>query len=194
MLAWRRRGLHNIYNALAAAAAADVVGVPRNVLVAALSEFRGLRRRFEVIADGTVTFVDDYAHHPHAVTLTLETARQQFPNRRLIAVFQPTLYTRLHRFLKPFSEAFDQADEVAIVEIQASREVDTGLIHGSDLVREITKRPAFAGRERAVYYSGTYEETAALLRERRRDGDVVVVMGSGPVNKVISGAVAASRP
>ncbi len=187
-------GTHNIYNALAAAAAADVIGVPRNVLVAALSEFRGLRRRFEVIADGTVTFVDDYAHHPHAVTLTLETARQQFPNRRLIAVFQPTLYTRLHRFLKPFSEAFDQADEVAIVEIQASREVDTGLIHGSDLVREITKRPAFAGRERAVYYSGTYEETAALLSERRRDGDVVVVMGSGPVNKVISGAVAASRP
>ncbi len=184
----RTPGTHYVYNALAAAAAADVVGVPRHLLASALAAFRGLRRRFEIVADGSVTFVDDYAHHPHAVSLTIETARQQFPDRRLVAVFQPTLYTRLYRFLKPFSEAFDQADEVAIVEIQPSREVDTGLIHGTDLVREISGRPAFAGREEAVYYSGTYQETAAILRERRQEGDVVVVMGSGPVNQVIAGA------
>ncbi len=153
-----------------------------------MTAFRGLRRRFEIIEDGNVTFVDDYAHHPHAVALTIETARQRFPGRRIVAVFQVTLYTRLHRFLKQFSEAFDLADEVAIVEIQPSREVDTGLVHGSDLVRLIAARPAFAGRAGAVYYSGTYEETAAMLRDRRRDGDVVVVMGSGPVNQAIAGA------
>ncbi|MGO8946620.1 MAG: UDP-N-acetylmuramate--L-alanine ligase [Ktedonobacterales bacterium] len=180
-------GSHYVYNALASVTAADVLGVPHDRLVPALEAFRGLRRRFEIITDGSVTFVDDYAHHPHAVSLTIETARQQFPNRRLIAVFQPTLYTRLHRFLKPFSEAFDQADEVAIVEIQPSREIDTGLIHGTDLVREIAKQPAFSGREEAVFYSGTYGETAALLRERQQEGDVLVVMGSGPVNQVIAG-------
>jgi UDP-N-acetylmuramate--alanine ligase len=179
-------GAHSVYNALAAAAAADVLGVSHEVLAPALSAFRGLRRRFEIISDGQVIYVDDYAHHPHAITLTLETARRRFPDRRLIAVFQPTLYTRLLRFLKPFSESFDLADEIAIVEIQPSREVDTGLIHGTDLVRAIAKRPAFAGRETVVHYTGTYDETADWLRERRQEGDVIVVMGSGPVNQVIA--------
>jgi UDP-N-acetylmuramate--alanine ligase len=179
-------GAHYVYNALAATAAADVLGVSHEILVPALSAFGGLRRRFEIITDGPVTYVDDYAHHPHAIALTLETARRLFPNRRLIAVFQPTLYTRLLRFLTPFSESFDLADEVAIVETQPSREVDTGLIHGSDLVREISKRPGRAGREALVHYTGTYDETAAWLRGRRQEGDVVVVMGSGPVNQVIA--------
>ena len=181
-------GIHSVYNALAATAAATTLGVPYASLVPALSAFRGLRRRFEIIPDGSVTFVDDYAHHPRAVALTIETARRLYPKRRLIAVFQPTLYTRLHRFLQPFSEAFDQADEVLIVEVQPSREVDTGLIHGNDLVRAIAERPAFAKRRDAVRYGGNYDETAALLRQSRQDGDVVVVMGSGPVNQVISGA------
>jgi UDP-N-acetylmuramate--alanine ligase len=184
----RMPGMHNIANAVAAAAAADALGIAPDLLVPTLSAFPGLRRRFEIVEDGDVTFVDDYAHHPHAVALTVETARRRFPGRRLVAVFQPTLYTRLHRFLKPFSEAFDAADEAVIVEIQPSRERDTGLIHGSALAEEIAVRPAFAGRHDAVRYGGTYEETARLLRELRQPGDVIVVMGSGPVNRVIAGA------
>jgi UDP-N-acetylmuramate--alanine ligase len=180
-------GTHNVYNALAAAAAADVLGVPRALLPQALAAFKGLRRRFEVIEDGgDVTYIDDYAHHPHAVTLTIETARRRFPGRRLIAVFQPTLYTRLQRFLKPFSEAFDRADVVVVVEIQPSREVDTGLIHGTALVDGVAKRSAFKDKPECVRYGGTYAETAELLQTLRQPGDVFVVMGSGPVNQVIS--------
>jgi UDP-N-acetylmuramate--alanine ligase len=181
-------GIHSVYNALAASAAATVLGISPEVLVPALSGFSGLHRRFEIINDGTVTFVDDYAHHPHAIALTIETARRHFPDRRLVAVFQPTLYTRLYRFLKSYSEAFDQADAVVIVETQPSREVDTGLVHGNDLVQAIAGRPAWRGREGLVSYGGTYDETATALRQLRRDGDVVVVMGSGPVNQVIAGA------
>jgi UDP-N-acetylmuramate--alanine ligase len=181
-------GLHNIANALAAAATADALGVPSEVLAPALSAFGGLRRRFETVKDGDVTFIDDYAHHPHAVALTIETARRRFPGRRLVAVFQPTLYTRLHRFLEPFSEAFDAADCVVIVETQPSRERDTGLVHGNDLVAKIAARAPFASRPDAVRYGGTYEETAALLHTLRQPGDVIVVMGSGPVNSVIAGA------
>lgn len=184
----RTPGRHYVANALAATAAALAIGVPREAVVPALESFAGLKRRFEVVEDGDVTFVDDYAHHPYAVAITLETARKRFPGRRLVAVFQPTLYTRLQRFLQPFSEAFDAADEVVIVEIQPSREVDTGLVHGRDLVRAIAARPAFARREDAVRYGGDFAETAALLRERRRSGDVVVVLGSGPVNAVIAEA------
>ena len=184
----RTPGQHYVYNALAATAAAEVLGVAVEDIVPALATFSGLRRRFEIVEDGDTTFVDDYAHHPHAIALTLETARLRFPDRRIVAVFQPTLYTRLHRFLQPFSEAFDRADEVVIVETQPSREVDTGLVHGNDLVGKIADRPAFTGKAHAVRYGGTYEETAALLRTLRRAGDVIVVMGSGPVNQVISGA------
>ncbi|MGZ6388848.1 MAG: UDP-N-acetylmuramate--L-alanine ligase [Ktedonobacterales bacterium] len=187
-------GQHYVYNALAAAAAAQVLGVSADAIVPALAAFSGLRRRFQIVEDGDVTFVDDYAHHPHAITLTLETARQRFPNRRIVAVFQPTLYTRLHRFLQPFSEAFDQADDVVIVETQPSREVDTGLVHGNDLVCKIAARPAFAAKSDAVRYGGTYEETATLLSTLRRPGDVTVVMGSGPVNQVIAGARLNGQP
>lgn len=181
-------GQHYVYNALAAAATAQVLGVTPEALVPALAAFSGLRRRFEIVEDGDVTFVDDYAHHPHAIAVTLETARQRFPDRRIVAVFQPTLYTRLHRFLQPFSEAFDQADDVVIVETQPSREVDTGLVHGNDLVRKIAARPPFAAKPDAVRYGGSFEETAGLLRAVRQPGDVIVVMGSGPVNQVIAGA------
>jgi UDP-N-acetylmuramate--alanine ligase len=182
----RTPGVHSVANALAAAAAADVVGVAPEVMAPALAAFAGLRRRFEISEDGRgVTYVDDYAHHPHAVALTLETARLRFPGRRLHAVFQPTLYTRLHRFLGPFGAAFDAAGQVTIVEIQASRERDTGLVHGRDLVRAIQGRPAFAGRADAVRYGGDFPETVATLRPLLRPGDVLVVMGSGPVNRII---------
>jgi UDP-N-acetylmuramate--alanine ligase len=181
-------GRPSVYNALAAAAAAATLGVAPEQLVPGLSAWPGLKRRFEIILDGDVTFVDDYAHHPHAVALTLETARARFPDRRIVAVFQPTLFTRLQRFLVPFSQAFDDADQVVIVEIQPSREEDTGLIHGSALSDLIAARPRFAGRPGSAVYGGDFDETAALLRRLRRPGDVVVVMGSGPVNAVIAGA------
>jgi UDP-N-acetylmuramate--alanine ligase len=77
------------------------------------------------------------------------------------------------------------ADVVVIVETQPSRERDTGLIHGRDLVAKIAERPAFAGRADATFYGGDFAETAALLRTLRQPEDVVVVMGSGPVNQVI---------
>jgi UDP-N-acetylmuramate--alanine ligase len=181
-------GAHNIANAVAAAAAADALGIAPEVIVRALSAFPGVRRRFEIIEDGDVTFVDDYAHHPHAVALTVAAARKRFPGRRLIAAFQPTLFTRLHRFLEPFAAAFDEADEAIVVEIQPSRERDTGLIHGNDLVKAIAARPTWEGRAASIHYGGDFDETAKLLRALRQPGDVFVIMGSGPVNRVIAPA------
>jgi UDP-N-acetylmuramate--alanine ligase len=178
-------GRHNIANALAAATTAELLGAEPETFVSALNAFGGLRRRFQVIMDGDVTFIDDYAHHPHAVALMLEATRRRFPGRRIVAVFQPTLYTRLYRFLTSFSEAFDAADVAIIVETQPSRERDTGLIHGRDLVAKIAERPVYAGGTATARYGGDVAETAALLREIRQPGDVVVVMGSGPVNAVI---------
>ncbi|HLY31442.1 MAG TPA: cyanophycin synthetase, partial [Ktedonobacterales bacterium] len=177
-------GRHYVANAVAAVAGADALGVAPETLIPALSAFGGLKRRFEVIQDGDVTFIDDYAHHPHAVALTLATARRRFPGRRLIGVFQPTLYTRLHRFLTPFAEALATSDLAVVVEIQPSRERDTGLIHGDDLVRAIVEQPGWG--DKSAYYGGDFAQTAALLNKLRQPGDVIAVMGSGPVNQVIS--------
>jgi UDP-N-acetylmuramate--alanine ligase len=179
-------GMHNLYNALAAVAAADVMGVPREVYAPALAAFVGLRRRFQRSDDARgITYIDDYAHHPHAVQLTLETTRQLYPDRRIVATFQPTLYTRLHRFLAPFSAAFDAADAVVIVEIQPAREHDTGLVHGRDLVQAIQQRPAHQAHAAEVRYGGNYQETVGVLQGMLCPNDVLVVMGSGPVNQII---------
>jgi UDP-N-acetylmuramate--alanine ligase len=189
----RMPGRHNVANAVAAAATASALGVAPAVIVRTISEFDGLRRRFEIIDDGDVVWVDDYAHHPHAVALTIAAARQRFAGRRIVAIFQPTLYTRLQRFLAPFAEALATADEVIVVEIQPSRERDTGLIHGSDLVSAVQALPSFAHKPGAARYGGDFPQTAALLREQRQPGDVLLVMGSGPVNQVITLAREASQ-
>jgi UDP-N-acetylmuramate--alanine ligase len=182
----RTPGIHNLYNALAAVATADALGVPRETFAPVLATFAGLRRRFQCSEDTRgVVYIDDYAHHPHAVQLTLETARLLYPARRLVAVFQPTLYTRLHRFLAPFSAAFDAADMVVIVEIQPAREHDTGLIHGRDLVQAIQQRPAHLAHPSLVLYGGNYQETIAMVQPLLQPNDVLVVMGSGPVNQII---------
>ncbi len=148
---------------MAAAAAADALGIAPDVIVRALSAFPGVRRRFEIIEDGDVTFVDDYAHHPHAVALTVAAARKRFPGRRLIAAFQPTLFTRLHRFLEPFAAAFDEADEAIVVEIQPSRERDTGL-DPRQRSRQGDCRPTSLGGPRRIH---------PLRRRLRRDGEAV---------------------
>ncbi|HEX8996634.1 MAG TPA: UDP-N-acetylmuramate--L-alanine ligase [Ktedonobacterales bacterium] len=178
-------GSHNVANAVAAAATARALGVSPEAIAQTISAFDGLRRRFEIIEDGDVTWVDDYAHHPHAVALTIEAARKRFPGRRIIAVFQPTLYTRLQRFLEPFAQALATADEAVVAVIQPSREHDTGLIHGSDLVRAIQAQPSFAQTPKRAHYGGEFPQTAALLNELRQPGDVLLILGSGPINQVI---------
>lgn len=182
----RMPGRHNVANSVAAAATASALGVAPEVIVREIGAFDGLRRRFEISDDGDVTWVDDYAHHPHAVALTIAAARQRFPGRRLIAVFQPTLFTRLQRFLTPFAEALAAADEVVVVEIQPSRERDMGIIHGKDLVRATQAQPGFAHKPASARYGGDFTQTAALLNTLRQPGDVLLIMGSGPVNEVIA--------
>ena len=162
-VALRLPGRHNVANAVAAAAAASALGVSAQVILRILGEFDGLKRRFEILEDGDLTWVDDYAHHPHAVALTIAAVRQRFPCRRIVAIFQPTLYTRLQRFLIPFAEALATGDEAVVVEIQPSRERDTGIIHGRDLVSAIQEQPAFAHKRESARYGGDIAETAALL-------------------------------
>jgi UDP-N-acetylmuramate--alanine ligase len=176
-------GVHNIQNALAALTAAHVIGIDDEVIINTLENFGGIGRRFEIRHQGAleingvaqdVILIDDYAHHPTAITATLEAARRRFPGRRLIAVYQPHMYSRTKTFFEEFLTAFDSADVVIIADIFAGREHDTGIIHASDLVEAMAKR----GR---VMYGGEVQNTAKLLGSMLHSGDLAIIMGAGDI-------------
>ncbi|MBA3826491.1 MAG: hypothetical protein H0X24_21640, partial [Ktedonobacterales bacterium] len=135
-----------------------------------------------------ITIIDDYAHHPTAIEVTLAAIRQRFPNRRLIATFQPHMFTRLKTFLNDFSHSFADADEVVIVDVFPARERDTGLIHARDLVAAIKQDQHFVARTAQVHHGGSLDETRQLLETLAQPGDVLALLGSGSVY-LISGAL-----
>ena len=189
-------GVHNIQNALAALTAAHIVGVGIDAIVKTLESFGGIRRRFEIRHQGPlqvnghtadVVIVDDYAHHPTAIAATLEAARQRYPGRRLVAVYQPHMYSRTKTFFEQFLHAFDAADIAIIADIFPARERDTGLIHARDLVNalcqgdmNIVGEAGFAPT-RQVLYGGSVQDTVHLLRQLLSSGDLVFIMGAGDI-------------
>jgi UDP-N-acetylmuramate--alanine ligase len=183
-------GAHNVENALAALIVARLVDVDTSVIVRALEQFGGTRRRFELRYRGTVAgqenviLVDDYAHHPTAIAATLAATRRRYPDRRLVAVYQPHMYSRTKAFFTQFLQSFDAADVVLLTDIYPAREQDTGLIHARDLVAALAQRSHFAPGAAQVLYSGGVEATAQLLTSTLRTGDIVVIMGAGDIYKV----------
>jgi UDP-N-acetylmuramate--alanine ligase len=182
-------GRYNVENALGAIAATRELGVDVESIRQTLARFTGIYRRFQVThAANDVIIVDDYAHHPTAIAVTLEAVRQRFPDRRLIATFQPHMFTRLVTFLEDFSHVFGLADDVVIVDVFPARERDTGLIHARDLVAAIQRDRHFTDRPERVHYGGSLEQTRALLATLAQPGDVLAMLGSGSVYE-ISGAL-----
>jgi UDP-N-acetylmuramate--alanine ligase len=152
---------------MAALSAAHLLGVDASTIAQSLGSFAGNRRRFEIRQQGPLTvgehvvdvmLVDDYAHHPTAITATLEAARQRYPGQRIIAIYQPHMYSRTKTFFNQFLSAFDVADIVIIADIFPARERDTGIIHARELVTGIEQRAAFASGERDD--QSTREDTA----------------------------------
>ena len=190
-------GVHNVENALAALAAARLIGVGVECIVKTLEGFGGTRRRFEIRHHGQllqtpqgsaliedVMLVDDYAHHPTAIQMTLEAARHRYPGRRLVAVYQPHMYSRTKTFFNQFLLAFDAADIAILSDIFPAREHDTGLIHTRDLVTALRKREHFASQGGHVLYGGSVTETADLLAMTIETGDLVIIMGAGDIYTV----------
>ncbi|HEX7735992.1 MAG TPA: UDP-N-acetylmuramate--L-alanine ligase, partial [Ktedonobacteraceae bacterium] len=197
----RLPGAHNIENALAALVAATQAGVDPEIAIKAVEEFGGTRRRFEMRNEGPlriggvsrdVLLVDDYAHHPTAIERTLSAARQRYPGRRVVAVYQPHMFSRTKTFFEQFLSAFDAADEVIIVDIYPGRERDTGLVHARDLVVALQQQP-FARAGVPVKHGGSVRETAQILRETLRDGDLAIIMGAGDVYQATEELLAESQ-
>ena len=165
-------GIHNVRNALAVIAVGCELGIDRETICSALLEFRGAGRRFEILGTAQgVTVVDDYAHHPTEVAATLAAARTW--GRRVVAVFQPHLYSRTQLFADGFADSLKEADLVVLTEIYAAREKPIPGVSA----KMISDRME-AGKARFLPDKQQLaEELAPLLKE----GDLVVVMGAGDI-------------
>jgi len=170
-------GLHNVLNALAAIAATSAASVDFGTAAAALTRFRGTARRFEVKGHaGGVTVVDDYAHHPTAIRVTLAAARSKYPGRTLWVVFQPHTFSRTAALLDDFARSFGDADHVLVTGIYAARERDTGQISGAHIVARMQANGLV---HPDAHYVESMDNAAAWLLERLEPRDVLITLGAG---------------
>ncbi len=173
-------GEHNAKNALAALEAVALAGVEPTAAVAAVASFGGVGRRFETLgrSQAGALLIDDYAHHPTEIAATIAAARTLAPER-LVAVFQPHLFSRTERLAADFGRALAQADLIVVLDIYRSRErpEDFPGVDG----RLIAAATADAASGREVCWAPTFEDARRLLEQRLRAGDCCLILGAGDI-------------
>ncbi len=169
-------GEHNVLNALAAFAAADLSGLPLAGTARALEAFQGTGRRFELLGETQgIAIIDDYAHHPTEIGATLAAARSRYPDRRIWAVWQPHTYSRTRALFAGFAAAFTDADRVIVTDVYAAREQWEAFPTG-DLV-------AAMNHPGACHIPAIPQVVDALL-EHLQPGDVLLVLSAGDADQV----------
>ncbi|GAC1320525.1 MAG: UDP-N-acetylmuramate--L-alanine ligase [Thermoleophilaceae bacterium] len=181
-------GRHNVLNALAAIWACRAAGVDTPEAAAALRSFTGARRRFELKGrtPSGATVYDDYAHHPTEVAATLDAARTLGAGR-VVACFQPHLYSRTRRLAREFGQALALADLVTVLDVYPARERAADFPGTSGLM--IARATADAAAGRRVLWTPSETEAVRLLRAELHDGDILITMGAGDVDRVAEGLV-----
>ncbi|MES3039995.1 MAG: UDP-N-acetylmuramate--L-alanine ligase [Pseudomonadota bacterium] len=173
-------GLHNVLNSLAAIAIATDEEVEDSAIVSALASFQGVGRRFQRLAEaGGVQLVDDYGHHPREVAATIAAARQAFPGRRLVMMFQPHRYSRTRDCFEDFVQVLSTVDQLLLLDVYSAGEKAIAGADSRTLARSIRTRglvdPIFV--EKA-------DELAQLLPTQLRAGDVLLTQGAGTVGAI----------
>ncbi len=171
-------GVHNIYNALASIAVADILDIPIETIITGFETFKGTHRRLELkgYVKG-IRIIDDYAHHPTEIKASLSALRKS-TNSTIWCIFQPHTYTRTKMLLKEFAKSFSQADKVIVPDIYGAREKDNGIVHSTDLVKALIDNGVDA------QYISSFESIEDYILNNAKKGDVVVTMGAGNVYKI----------
>lgn len=178
-------GLHNIQNALAAIAVANEIGVPDAAIIKALSEFKGVERRFQQYGEiklstqKSFVLIDDYGHHPAEIDATIKAARGAFPGRRLLVAFQPHRYTRTRDLFEDFIKVLSQADGLLLTEVYAAGEEPIVAADSKSLARSIR----IQGKVEPIYVENVDDLSVAIMDVVQGD-DVVLVLGAGSIAKV----------
>jgi UDP-N-acetylmuramate--alanine ligase len=178
-------GKHNLSNALAVIAVGRKIGLDFAAIAPGLASFDGAKRRFELRGyQNQITFIDDYAHHPSEILVTLSAARLRVgAERRVVAIFQPHRYSRTLEFLAEFAQSFKDADLVVITDIYSAGEPNTGAISGEQVVAEI-------GRYHPqVCYQPTLDAVSQYLTQNLQQGDICLFLGAGNLNQIIPSIV-----
>jgi len=176
-------GAHNALDAAAALEAVRLTGVPLRDAIESLSYFHGAGRRFQLLglSSGGARVYDDYAHHPTEIAATLAGARTLEP-RRLVAVFQPHLYSRTERLAADFGRALSAADIVVVLELYPARERAED--HPGVSAIAVAEAATDSGAGRPVYWLPAFADARPVLEDLLSDGDVCVVMGAGDVDSL----------
>ena len=171
-------GMHNVSNALATVALAELMKLPKEEVIVGLRKFGGANRRFQYKGklDG-ITIIDDYAHHPTEIQATLSAAAN-YTHDRLVLVFQPHTYSRTKAFLQEFADVLSQADILVLADIYAAREKNTLGISSKDLLNLVKEK----GTE--CYYFPSFEEIEKFLLKNCMNGDLLITMGAGNVVEI----------
>jgi len=182
-------GEHNVLNSLAAIAVADAVGVKSEAMTKALGEFSGIGRRFQIngqvrLNGSDIVLVDDYGHHPREIAATVAAARQAWPSRRLVVVFQPHRYTRTRDLLDDFAMVLSELDVLVLTEIYAAGERPISGADGRALARAVRAR----GKVNPIFVEDI-NTLPDVLPDVLQPNDVLLTMGAGNI-----GQVAASLP
>lgn len=170
-------GLHNIKNSLVAVCVAREMGVEFDVIKKALESFSGVYRRFEKKYDNDIMVIDDYAHHPTEINVTLEGIRNGW-DRRLVAVFQPHLYSRTRDFYAEFGRSFLNSDIFICTDVYPAREKPIEGING-----EMIANTARSFGHKHVYYEPDKTKIPVLLKKITKKNDIVITMGAGDIWK-----------
>ncbi|MDM8521702.1 UDP-N-acetylmuramate--L-alanine ligase [Anaerolineales bacterium HSG6] len=165
-------GLHNVANCLATLVVAHKQGLNVRRAVQILGQFQGVERRFQQkgLVNG-ITVIDDYAHHPTEIKATLHAARTRYPKQRIWAILQPHTFSRTKILLIEFAQAFEHVDQVIVVDIFASREVDDGSISSADIL-DMMDHPQ-------ARHIGPLRDAANYLIDHLQSGDVLITLGAG---------------
>jgi UDP-N-acetylmuramate--alanine ligase len=178
-LTLRVPGMHNVRNAAGALGAVVALNGSVEQALAALADFDGVGRRFDRLGEaGGVALVDDYAHHPSELVATLAAARQAYPERRLVAVFQPHLYSRTQEHGAAMGQALAAADVVVVADIYGAREAPVPGVSG----QLVSNAAAQAGAD--VHFVADRPSLAGVVRGLVHPGDLVLILGAGDITRI----------
>ena len=171
-LQYTQPGGHNVENATVAVAIAQQLGVTEEKIREGLKTFKGIRRRFDfIVQNEKVVYIDDYAHHPTELNAAISSARMLYPNKKILGVFQPHLYTRTRDFQEGFAESLDKLDEILLMDIYPARELP---------IEGVTSDIVFSKMKNKNKQRVTKENLMEILKTR--EYDVILTLGAGDID------------
>lgn len=172
-------GAHNILNAKAVFQLGLSLGLDTSIINQSISSYSGISRRFEYLGEFKgAKIYSDFGHHPTEIKTTIQAAREKFKKQRLVLVYEPHMFTRTKALFEDFVKVFSEidTDQTFILDIYPSREIDTGSVSSKELVEAVAKN--------TVSYLGPKKDVGGFLKLAIREGDVVIFMGAGDVDKI----------